>query len=164
MNPKWNERFMRLAREIATWSLDPSRKIGAVAVDETRRILSTGYNGFPMGVEDSPERLNDRETKYKYTVHAEANVIYSACNNGVSLKNSYLYVWGLPVCSDCAKGVIQVGVKKVFCGFDDGNVYQNSIWKKSFETTTSMFKEAGVEVDVIRLPEPMVSQWTTING
>jgi dCMP deaminase len=141
---KWDKRFMLLAREISTWSKDPSKKIGAVAIGENRRILSTGYNGFPAGIDDSDERLDNREDKYKYVVHAEKNCIYNACHNGISLNGSTLYVWGLPVCSECAKGVIQVGVTKVFYGYSIN--YDDSVWLDSFRATKSMFDEVGIEV------------------
>lgn len=152
---KWDERFMRLAREVSTWSKDPSRRIGAIAVDSSRRILSTGYNGFPSRIEDSADRLIDREQKYKYIIHGEMNCIYNACQNGISLNDSTLYVWGLPVCSECAKGIIQVGIKTVFCGHVRDNEYADSIWQKSFETTKAMFREANVAVHELRLPESM---------
>ena len=139
---------MRLAREVAMWSKDPSTAIGAIAVSQDRRILSTGYNGFPAGIEDSEDRLNDRDEKYKYVIHAEKNCIYNACLNGVSLKDAKLYVWGLPVCSECAKGVIQVGISEVFCGHD---IDDRPIWKESFEITKSMFRESGVIVNEIDL-------------
>jgi len=142
---KWDIRFMQMAKEISNWSKDPSRKIGAVAIDENRRILSTGYNGFPAGIDDSFDRLNDRDKKYKYVIHAEKNCIYNACLNGISLKDSLLYVWGLPVCSECAKGVIQVGVSKVFYGYSIKD-YDDSVWLDSFQITKSMFDEVGIEV------------------
>ena len=143
---KWDIRFMKLARELSTWSKDPSRKIGAVAIGENRRILSTGYNGFPSNIEDSIERLNDRQEKYKYVIHAEKNCIYNACLNGISLQGSSLYVWGLPVCSECAKGVIQVGISKVYYGHVNDDEYDDAYWTKSFLITKSMFEEAGIEV------------------
>ena len=143
---KWNIRFMKLAREISTWSKDPSRRIGAVAIGENRRILSTGYNGFPSDIEDSVERLRDREEKYKYVIHAEKNCIYNACLNGISLQGASLYVWGLPVCSECAKGVIQVGISKVYYGHVTDDEYDDAYWTKSFRITQSMFDEVGIEV------------------
>lgn len=158
MITKWDERFMRLAKQISTWSKDPSRKIGAIAVDESRRILSTGYNGFPSRLADTPDRLNDREEKYKYIVHAEMNCIFNACQNGISLNGAKLYVWGLPVCSECAKGVIQVGISEVYCGHIDDS-YLNSVWKESFDTTQTMFAEASIKVHEIafeRVPESLV--------
>ena len=67
---KWDIRYMELARQISTWSKDPSKKIGAVVVSKTGQVLAQGYNGFPRGVTDSKERYEDREVKYKYVVHA----------------------------------------------------------------------------------------------
>ena len=105
---KWDIRFISIAREYSTWSKDPSTQVGAVAVDpKTRRVLSGGYNGFPRGIEDTDKRLNDRDLKHSLVVHAEMNLIYNATRSGISLEGSHLYVWGLPVCSECAKGIIQ---------------------------------------------------------
>ena len=139
----WRKRYLGLAKEISTWSKDPSRKIGAVAVGTKGEILAQGYNGFPRGIFDGPARLNDRETKYKYVVHAEMNVIYNATFNGVSLDGADLYVYGLPVCSECAKGIIQVGIKRVYVQIPDE---VPETWSKSFELTRKMFKEAGVSI------------------
>lgn len=143
---KWELRYLQLARDISNWSRDPSRKIGAIAVGQHGQILAQGYNGFSRGIVDTAERLINREEKYKFTVHAEMNVIYNACLNGVSLDGADLYVYGLPICSECAKGVIQVGVKKVIMLFD------NTIpckWSDSFKLTETMFAESGVEYKVI---------------
>ena len=137
---KWSERYLNLAKEISTWSKDPSKKIGAVAVGTKGQVLSQGFNGFPRGIKDSDKRLNVREEKYRYVVHGEMNCIYNACHNGVSLDGATLYVYGLPVCSECAKGVIQVGIKKVIMQYDE-IVPQ---WEESYRTTEEMFKEAGV--------------------
>lgn len=139
---KWDLRFARLAREVSSWSKDPSRQIGAVAVDNHRRILATGYNGFPKGILDTPERLNDRPTKYKYVVHAEMNCIYNAAANGVSLEGATLYVHGLPVCHECAKGVISVCIRRVIMSHDV-DVPMN--WGDSFKNTVQMFNEVGVD-------------------
>jgi dCMP deaminase len=137
---KWDDRYMDMAKLVATWSKDPSSKIGAVAVNEKGQILTTGYNGFPRGIADD-DRLNDRPVKYKYIVHAEQNAIYNATYNGVSLHGSTMYVAGLPCCSDCAKGIIQVGVRRVVMNGDP----LNGRWAESTRLTLDMFKEAGVE-------------------
>ena len=110
---KWDMRYMALAKEVSTWSKDPSTQVGTVAVGSKGQVLSQGYNGFPRGVDDDMSRLEIRETKYKYIVHAEMNCIFNATYNGVSLDGSTMYVYGLPMCSECAKGIIQVGIKKV---------------------------------------------------
>ncbi len=140
----WDKRYMDLACCVASWSKDPSSKIGAVAVNEKGQILTTGYNGFPRGIADD-ERLNDRPTKYKYIVHAEMNAIYNATYNGVSLDGSTMYVAGLPCCSECAKGIIQVGVKRVVM---NGDIH-NERWSESVELTLSMFNEAGVKWEIM---------------
>lgn len=141
---KWDERYLNLAREVATWSKDPSKKIGAVAVGSKGQVLSQGYNGFPRGIDDNELRYDDRTEKYKFVVHAEMNMIYNATYNGVSLDGSTVYVTGLPVCSECAKGLIQVGVKKVVMSQEDISEALDT-WKKSFETTIALFEEAGIE-------------------
>jgi dCMP deaminase len=138
---KWTRRYLDIAKEVSTWSKDPSKQIGAVAVGDKGQILSQGYNGFPRGVKDTNERYDDREEKYKYVVHGEMNCIYNACNSGVSLNGATLYVTGLPVCSECAKGIIQVGIKKVVMEYPKDIP---PIWEKSVQLTKQMFLEANV--------------------
>lgn len=143
----WRDRYLDLAKQVSTWSKDPSRKIGAVAVGSKGQILSQGFNGFPRGILDSADRYNDRPTKYKLVVHAEMNVIYNATFNGVSLDGASLYVYGLPVCSECAKGIIQVGVKEVFIYTDDA---VPAIWTEAYDLTCDMFKEAGIKCEWVQ--------------
>lgn len=139
---RWNLNYLDLAKTVSSWSKDPSTKVGAVAVGKHGQILSQGYNGFPRGINDSIDRLTNREEKYKYTVHGEMNCIYNATLNGVSLKDSDLYVHGLPVCSECAKGIIQVGIKRVFTCYPE-NITDK--WKESGKLTSEMFKESNIE-------------------
>jgi len=156
---KWDERFMAMAKEVSTWSKDPSRQVGAVTVGKNRKILSTGYNGFPAGIDDTEERLNDREQKYKYVVHAEKNCIYNACLNGISLAGASLYVYGLPVCSECAKGVIQVGIKKVII---EESCFDKQKWNDSFEFTKQLFEESNIIIKYVRLPKPVDLSWQRV--
>lgn len=137
----WEQRYLDLAQHISTWSKDPSRQIGAVVVGDSGQILSIGYNGFPRGINDD-ERLHDRETKYSLVVHAEMNAIYNATLNGISLRDSTLYVWGLPVCSDCARGVIQVGITRIVMNSIDGKIGH---WTDHWKKTKAMFDEANVQ-------------------
>ena len=142
INSKWDHRFMRIAREISTWSKDPSSKIGAVIVNDERRILATGYNGFPRGIEDSEERLNDREQKYPRIVHGEMNALMNALYSGVSVKDATIYVWGLPICSECTKSVIQSGIKRVVITYPELSPEKwQTQWK---ELSWPMYSEAGV--------------------
>lgn len=143
---KWHERYLNLAKEVSSWSKDPSRKIGAVIVGSHGQILSQGFNGFPRGVLDLQERYDDRTTKYQYVVHAEMNAIYNATLNGVKCAGADLYVCGLPICSECAKGIIQVGIRTVH--LPESVFGQRKIWDESFEFTKSMFNESGVVVHI----------------
>jgi len=145
LSNKWDKRFLDLAEHIASWSKDPSKKIGAVAVGAQGQILSQGYNGFPRGINDLDFRYEDREEKYKLVVHAEMNVIYNASYNGVSLNDSTLYVYGLPVCHDCAKGIIQVGIKNVMMSRKVLPIDKR--WEESWITTQKLFKESGINYE-----------------
>jgi dCMP deaminase len=127
---------------IAQWSKDPSTQVGCVVVGPDREIRSTGFNGFPRGIEDSAERLSDRSRKYPLICHAEENAIMHAARIGVSLKDCLAYVtW--PPCTRCARSLIQAGVKEV--------IYPAQLeiperWRDDFELITSMFAEAGLLV------------------
>ena len=147
MSSKWDLRYLNLAEEVSSWSKDPSTKIGAIAVGSKGQVLSQGYNGFPRGIEDTVSHYEDRETKYKYVVHAEMNVIYNATYNGVSLDGSTLYVTGLPVCSDCAKGVIQVGIKRVVMKEQEIPLK----WIESWKVTAGMFDQAMIDWEFINV-------------
>ena len=141
---KWDSRWLEIAGVVSTWSKDPSTKIGAIAVKD-KRLVSTGYNGFPRGIQDYDDRWNNREEKYKYVVHAEMNCIYNANYHNQSLKGSTMYIVGLPVCHECAKGIIQAGVVRVVAEFKDAPLK----WARSTEITEKMFKEAGIIYDQI---------------
>lgn len=164
MTNKWHVRFLRMARELSTWSKDPSKQIGVIAVGENRKILSTGYNGFPIGIEDTEERYINREEKYKYIVHGEKNCIYNACLNGISLAGSTMYVWGLPVCKECAKAIIQVGVKEVVIPELKKPGRECEVkWHDEFEVTKDLFNEVGIKITYVEeyeLREPVDTQWS----
>ena len=139
---KWDERFLELAKQIASWSKDPSTQVGCVVVGPDREIRSTGFNGLPRGIEDSEDRLNNREIKYPMICHAEENAIMHAARIGVSLKGNSAYVtW--PPCSRCTRSLIQAGVNEV--------VYPKDLdipdrWKDDFDIAMGMMKEAGIKV------------------
>ncbi len=110
----WDEYFMGVALLAAQRSKDPSTQVGACIVDENNRILSTGYNGFPKGCSDDDFPWNRDEslgeTKYQFVVHAELNAILNT--RGKSLVGSRVYV-GLFPCNECAKSIIQAGIREV---------------------------------------------------
>ena len=146
MNKKWKKRYLGLAAQVGTWSKDPKTQVGAIIVGDKNQVISQGYNGFPRRVFDGKERYLDRDTKLRYVVHAEANAIYNAAFNGTKLQGSTLFVHGLPVCSECAKAIIQVGIKHIVI---DYNYEQDDRWVKSFEMTKIMFEEAGISHEFI---------------
>jgi len=135
---KWDARFIELASHIAQWSKDPSTKVGAVIVDEQRRIVSTGYNGFPQKINDLPERYLNREQKLEMIIHGEINAILFAQR---PLYGCTLYTVPLLPCSRCAAIVIQSGISRVCAP-----IYTQERWKKSLELSKNMFKEANVGV------------------
>lgn len=142
---KWIKRYFRIAKEVASWSKDPRRKIGAVIVGNKGQIKAQGYNGFPRGVSDTPERYNDKLIKQKFVSHAEANCIYNALHNGTSVVGDAIFVTGLPglpVCHECAKAIIQVGISHVLY---DAPLRSESSWYDSFVLALEMFDEAKVE-------------------
>ena len=140
MSEKWDQRFIDLALHISNWSKDPSTKVGCVVVGADREIRSTGFNGFPRGIEDSIERLEDREMKYPLICHAEENAIMHAARIGISLKDCVAYVtW--PPCTRCARSLIQAGVVEVVFPKD---IEIPERWIEDFDRSLSMMKEAGV--------------------
>lgn len=146
MKPQRIKKYIELAKFFSQWSKDPRTKVGAVIIGDNGQVLAQGYNGFPRGINDSHERLNNRETKNKLVVHAEENALYNALHNGASVKGSTIYVYGLHVCHNCAKGIIQSGIKNVV-------MYQpieKEGWEESTNLAKEMFEESGVKYDVIR--------------
>ena len=142
MSEKWDKRFLALASHIAGWSQDPSTQVGCVVVGPDREIRSTGFNGFPRGIEDSIARLENRELKYSLICHAEENAIMHAARIGISLKGCTAYVtW--PPCSRCARSLIQAGVDEVVYP-TESEIPER--WGDDFEIATSMMNEAGLAV------------------
>ncbi len=142
MSEKWDKRFLALASHIAGWSKDPSTQVGCVVVGPDREIRSTGFNGFPRGIEDSIARLENRELKYPLICHAEENAIMHAARIGISLKGCTAYVtW--PPCSRCARSLIQAGVDEVVYP-TESEIPER--WGDDFEIATSMMNEAGLAV------------------
>jgi dCMP deaminase len=132
----WDRRYLALAEFISGWSKDPSTKVGAVITDSNNRVISIGFNGLPRGMEDTTERLENRELKYKLMVHAERNAIIFAER---PLHGCTLYTWPFMPCSVCAGIVSQAGIRRVVAPFSD-----NPRWQDDFKLTKEMFAETGV--------------------
>ena len=126
---------MDMAELISSWSKDPSTQVGAVVVDEDRRIVSLGYNGFPFGISDD-KRLDNREIKYKMIVHAECNALLFCSEPPVGCT---IYTYPFMPCPKCAGMIIQTGITRVVS-------YQshNDRWEDDFAISRGMFKEAGI--------------------
>jgi dCMP deaminase len=142
LTPKWHRRFLSLAFFVSRWSKDPSTQVGAVIVrPETRSIVSTGFNGLPRGVQDTPARLHDRDYKMMTTVHAETNAILHAARTGIVLEGCTLYcTW--PPCCHCAATIIQSGIKQVVVPH---NVHIPERWQESFAHARTLLIEAEVD-------------------
>lgn len=142
----WTDYFIDIAEQVAEKSKDPSTKVGAVIVGPDREIRSTGYNGFPRGVDDQPKQVPDRyerPEKYSWTEHAERNAILNAARVGTSCKGCILYLSTNPTpCVRCARAVIQAGIKEVVG--PDQDFEAKGDWEKDLERSREMLSEAGV--------------------
>ncbi len=134
---KWDLRFLEMSELVSSWSKDPSTKVGSVIVDNDRRVISLGYNGFPKGVADN-DRLNDREEKYKIVVHAERNALLFA---NTDVKNCSIFTYPFMPCPICAGMIIQSGISRVV-SFKSNN----ERWEKDFEISRKMFQEADIQL------------------
>ena len=142
---RWRVRFMRLACEVATWSKDPDRGVGAVVVTPDGRQFSAGYNGLPRGVDDSPDRLHDRDLKLALTVHAEVNAVI---NSPFDTRGCSLFTTCHP-CVACACVIIQAGVVAVYYRRGPGDSTpegSRSRWHFSWGQSFDLLSEAGVLV------------------
>jgi dCMP deaminase len=140
---KWDRRFCDLAKFVSEWSKDPKAKVGAVLYAKRGGDIAVGYNGFPMDVEDSIERLENDERKQECIVHAEQNTIIAA---GSRSAGATLYVWGKPICGRCAGSIIQAGIIRVVA-LDPKSLPEDSKWRQKGIYAHEMFNEAGVKVD-----------------
>lgn len=129
-----------IAQATALFSKDPSTKVGAVAT-KNKRVIGTGRNGFPPGIEDDPELYNDRELKYLLVNHAEKNLI-SIC--GDQIRGGDVFVT-FPICNDCAGMLITAGVARVFVDVTLVDS-EHTIWYARWNLSKAMFREAGVEI------------------
>ena len=143
---RWKTRFLELAKHIAKDSKDPSTKVGAVIVDDDNNVRTIGYNGFPRGVKDTPERLNDRKLKYPLTVHAELNALLTMARVGTPTKGTTMVCTHYP-CSNCSGAMVQAGIKEVVVYSPNEDF--KSRWSEDMEMSELILKEGGVEVVVI---------------
>ncbi len=138
----WDEYFMGVAKLTAERSKDPNSQVGACIVSSDHRILSMGYNGFPAGCSDDEfpwaREGDELSVKYTYVTHAELNAILNFRGGMSSLAGATIYVTLFP-CNECAKAIIQTGIKHVVY---DSDKYANT---PSTVASKKMFDSAGVE-------------------
>ncbi len=150
----WDEYFMGISLLASMRSKDPNTQVGACIVSEDNIIISTGYNGFPKGCSDDlfPWEREDAEinkTKYPFVVHAELNAILNS--GGRSLKGARIYVALFP-CNECAKAIIQAGIKEVVYLSDKyAGTDSNVASKKMFDTAGVVYRHLETDRDSIAL-------------
>ena len=138
---RWDDRWVSMAFLVSTWSKDRSRKVGAVIVDDRQVVVALGWNGFPRGVEDYVEGRHERPAKYLWTEHAERNALFNAAASGAVVRGCTLYSTLYP-CADCARGIIQSGIKHVV--FARQPEINEPVFRESFAAAEQMMREAGV--------------------
>ncbi|KLL02245.1 MAG: deoxycytidylate deaminase [Mycoplasmataceae bacterium RC_NB112A] len=149
----WTEYFIAIAQLCALRSKDPNTQVGAVVVNQNKEIIATGYNGLPRGCNDDnyPWENNDEnwlKTKYPYVVHAEANAIIHARQNCAEFS---LYTTLFPCC-ECAKLIIQAGIKQIFYASDKHKEQEQTIAAKI------MLNDAKVKFSLILVPKVIVKK------
>lgn len=141
---KWDWRMVDLVTgDVAAWSKDPEEGVGALLVSPDRRQVSWGYNGFPRDIEDTTERLNDKELKRKLTIHAEMNAMLNA---KVDVDGWTLYCTKFP-CSVCAGAMIQKGIRRLVCPA----MRKDSSWLSDQLLAQELLREAGVDMTTFSL-------------
>lgn len=138
---KWDDRFLTLAAEIASYSKDPSTKTGAVIVRPDKTVAAMGYNGFPAKLDDDPLLYADREVKYERIIHCEMNAVLNARER---VEGYTLYTFPFLSCPRCAVHMISAGITKVVAPACPKDKLDR--WGEAMERTKKIFLEAKVEV------------------
>jgi dCMP deaminase len=142
----WDKYHLNIAEAVRQKSKDPSSKIGAVLVDHNRAVISTGFNGFPIGIDETEATRWERPIKYQYVCHAERNAIALAARRGTPTEGATLYMVGMgpPTmpCTECAKMIIQAGIVRVVArGFKP----LPESWVADLEFAAALLRESGIE-------------------
>jgi dCMP deaminase len=135
---KWDKRYLKLCKEISTWSKDPSTKVGSVITDGTR-FVSLGFNGMPEKIPDLELLLNVRELKLKHIIHAEVNAI--CFSNRASLDGCTIYTYPFLPCCQCSPQIIQRGISRVV-----SQVCVEKRWEGNLKESKHFMNMAGLEV------------------
>lgn len=148
MSLSWENYFLNLLDVVRSKSKDPSTKVGAIIFDSNNAIVSTGFNGFPIGVSDDVKRYEDRDTKYKFVVHAEMNAILLSARRGQKVEGCTILIDWYP-CTNCAKAIIQSGIKEIWIDgrdYEKKDKYWRERWGDEILISKKMLQEAGISV------------------
>jgi dCMP deaminase len=140
--PDWDAYFMNLVKQVSLRSKDRSTQVGCVIVGPDNEIRTTGYNGFPRGINDDRPERHERPAKYLWTEHAERNAIYNAARCGIALKGCRAYLAWFP-CMDCARALVQSGIVELVAHRPNED---DPKWGKEFTAALTLFGETGMEV------------------
>lgn len=147
MNKREKEIFMlETAERFSNFSKDPSTKVGAVICDYNFRILSAGYNGFPLKYPDDYSNIT-KEEKHLISIHSEVNAILNAAKNGVNLSNSTIFVSEHP-CANCTAAIVNAGITRIV--LREKTNLSLSTWGKSLEMSQKIIEECKIEL--VKLP------------
>lgn len=139
----WHTYFLDMLDHISSKSKDKNTKVGCVIVGKDNEIRSTGYNSFPRGLNDDVPTRQIRPEKYFWFEHAERNAIYNAALVGIKLKGCRIYLNGIP-CVDCARAIIQCGIKKVIIYKSSRN--EEFELRHNANVSSEMLEECGVKL------------------
>ena len=141
----WDEYFINIAEQVKLKSKDNNTKIGVVIVGKDNEIVSTGYNSFPRGIDDSVEERQEKPEKYFWFEHAERNAIYNAARIGVSTLGTTMYMTCGISCADCARAIINAGISKIVLSSGKGAMSPKCV--ESAQRSNQMFTEAGIQIE-----------------
>ena len=142
-SPKWTGRLLKMAKDIAQWSKDESTKVGAVITTHEGKPVSWGFNGMPMGIDDTVPERHVRPYKYKWMCHAERNAMDLAPSG--DLEGCVMFVTFSP-CTNCAQSFIQRKIKTLVI---DANFTADKMperWQEDMSVAVEMLSEAGVSI------------------
>ncbi len=137
------KKLLKVAYDKARESTNPSTQNAAILFDDEGNIINSEFNSFPRNVAETKERQSDKAIRYKYSIHAERNVLYSAARKGIKTEGlTMVCPWA--TCSDCAQAIIQTGIKKLVT--HKQALERSGHWEENIELAFSMLREAGVEI------------------
>lgn len=142
MNDSWQE-LLKSAYIVAQKSTNISTQNAALLVDDDKNIILSAVNSFPNGVKETKKRQNSKSLRYKYSIHAERNAIYSAAKLGIKTEGlTIICPWA--ACSECAWAIIQAGIKKLV--IHKQALDKSGHWQEDIEFAFNMLREAEVEI------------------